>query len=210
MNSRFKKFGFGSKRNSTSNAPTLQQQAPPTSTTAQPPGRPQPLSTPTSTNSLPINPGGPRPPSYTSNYPPGGPQAPVPSVSPRPAQTPRTPPTQIHGGPPPINTMAGNNYRPHAGYQGGAPPALAGPPQYANPSHGQAPHGSMAAAQYASRGAAVEVEGAGRSKAQLIVGIDFVSSATHLCGEPTYTLSRALLFQESLLRSLREQRQRRI
>jgi hypothetical protein len=32
----------------------------------------------------------------------------------------------------------------------------------------------MAAAQYANRNA-VEVEGAGRSKAQLIVGIDFVS-----------------------------------
>jgi hypothetical protein len=33
----------------------------------------------------------------------------------------------------------------------------------------------MAAAQYANRNNAVEVEGAGRSKAQLIVGIDFVS-----------------------------------
>ena len=31
--------------------------------------------------------------------------------------------------------------------------------------------------QYGGRGQAVEVEGAGRSKAQLIVGIDFVSRA---------------------------------
>lgn len=59
----------------------------------------------------------------------------------------------------------------------GPPPPAGGPPQYGPPQYGApgAPaQGSMAAAQYANRGA-VEVEGAGRSKAQLIVGIDFVS-----------------------------------
>lgn len=73
--------------------------------------------------------------------------------------------------PPPINTGA---------YPGGHP-ALAGaaqPPGYAggyaqpNGMH-NAPQSTLG--QYGGgRGQAVEVEGAGRSKAQLIVGIDFV------------------------------------
>lgn len=60
---------------------------------------------------------------------------------------------------------------------GGAPPP-AGPPQYGPPQYGAPVPGnqSVAAAQYANRNNAVEVEGAGRSKAQLIVGIDFVST----------------------------------
>ena len=38
--------------------------------------------------------------------------------------------------------------------------------------------------QYQARGPPVEVEGAGRSKAQLIVGIDFVSWGSHpICDE---------------------------
>jgi hypothetical protein len=53
----------------------------------------------------------------------------------------------------------------------GGPPQY-GPPQYGAP--GVPPGGSVAAAQYANRNA-VEVEGAGKNKAQLIVGIDFVS-----------------------------------
>ena len=51
-----------------------------------------------------------------------------------------------------------------------------GPPQYGPPQYGAPPvGGSVAAAQYANRTGAVEVEGAGKNKAQLIVGIDFVS-----------------------------------
>jgi hypothetical protein len=58
----------------------------------------------------------------------------------------------------------------------GAPPAAGGPPGYGPPQYGAPPPGgaSIAAAQYQNRNNAVEVEGAGRSKAQLIVGIDFV------------------------------------
>merc|ERR1711939_1000072 len=59
---------------------------------------------------------------------------------------------------------------------GGAPPPAGGPPGYGPPQYGAPlPTGgnSVAAAQYANRNNAVEVEGAGRSKAQLIVGIDF-------------------------------------
>lgn len=77
--------------------------------------------------------------------------------------------------PPPINTGA---------YPGGHP-ALGGaaqPPGYGG-GYGQ-PNGMHSApqptlGQYGGgRGQAVEVEGAGRSKAQLIVGIDFVGSFT--------------------------------
>lgn len=88
------------------------------------------------------------------------------------------------GGPPPINTAASGYPPGHpAAQMGGAPPP-AGPPQYGPPQYG-APgvpgNQSVAAAQYANRNNAVEVEGAGRSKAQLIVGIDFVSCATPNC-----------------------------
>jgi hypothetical protein len=58
--------------------------------------------------------------------------------------------------------------------QGQIPPP--GPPGYGG---GQqpygAPQGGMVPAPYVARNNAVEVEGAGRSKSQLIVGIDFVS-----------------------------------
>ena len=49
----------------------------------------------------------------------------------------------------------------HPPVYGGGYGAPTGPPPTMNP-------------QYGGRGGAVEVEGAGRSKAQLIVGIDFV------------------------------------
>lgn len=59
---------------------------------------------------------------------------------------------------------------------GGAPPP-AGPPQYNHPPQYGAGGAPMqgGGAQYGARNNAVEVEGAGKSKAQLIVGIDFVS-----------------------------------
>jgi actin-like ATPase involved in cell morphogenesis len=125
-----------------------------------------------------------RPPSYTNNYAPA-PAAAGRTTSPMAGGTPRTPPTQITGGPPPINTAA-SGYppgHPAAGHMG-APPPAAGPPQYGGgpPQYGAPPlgGGSIAAQQYANRNNAVEVEGAGRSKAQLIVGIDFVSFETPL------------------------------
>ena len=60
--------------------------------------------------------------------------------------------------------MGGNMGPPpgvHPPVYGGGYGAPTGPPPTMNP-------------QYGGRGGAVEVEGAGRSKAQLIVGIDFV------------------------------------
>ena len=87
---------------------------------------------------------------------------------------PRTPPSQVLGGPPPINTAPGGYPQQHQ-QQMGAPSQLPGPPQYG----GQQPYapqqGGMVPQPY-TRNNAVEVEGAGRSKSQLIVGIDFVSS----------------------------------
>jgi hypothetical protein len=176
MNSRFKGLGFGSKRKSSASVTTIAQN--PTSSTPQLPGRPILSTASSSTTSLPMNhpgPGG-RPPSYTNNYSPapasvGRTQSPM-------AGTPRTPPTQVMGGPPPINTAAAGYPPGHPAGGMGAPPPAGGPPQYGPPQYG-APippgGGSVAAAQYANRNNAVEVEGAGRSKAQLIVGIDFVS-----------------------------------
>jgi hypothetical protein len=85
------------------------------------------------------------------------------------------------GGPPPINTGA-----PVSGFppqippinQGGPPPMGGGPPVYGgNPGYpppqqtGPPPMGQ----QYQRGNPAAEVEGNSRSKAQLIVGIDFVS-----------------------------------
>jgi hypothetical protein len=183
MNSRFKGLGFGSKRKSSANVPTIAQN--PTSSAPQLPqltGRPLASTASSSTTSLPMNhPGaGGRPPSYTNNYAPA-PAAVGRTTSPMASGTPRTPPTQMMGGPPPINTAASGYPPGHANAGGmGAPPPAGGPPQYGPPQYGTpgAPPGgaSMAAAQYQNRNNAVEVEGAGRSKAQLIVGIDFVKT----------------------------------
>lgn len=61
----------------------------------------------------------------------------------------------------------GHGYPPQQQQYGGAPP----PGQYGAPQ--AAPSGPL---QYARPGMAAEVAGEGRSKAQLIVGIDFVST----------------------------------
>ncbi|KAA8569230.1 hypothetical protein EYC84_000897 [Monilinia fructicola] len=179
MNARFKSLGFGSKRKSSANnISTIPQN--PTSTSSSPqlaqlPGQPTPSSTQTassSTASLPMNhPGGAgvRPPSYSNQYTPVGR-----TTSPMAQGAPRTPPTQMMGGPPPINTAATGGYPPQQGGMGGPPPA--GPPQYNHPPQygaGGAPMQGGGGAQYGGRNNAVEVEGAGKSKAQLIVGIDF-------------------------------------
>ncbi|KAI9641901.1 hypothetical protein NHQ30_009769 [Ciborinia camelliae] len=181
MNTRWKKsLGIGSKRKSSANNISTAIPQNPTSTSSSPqlaqlPGQPTlPAQTASSsTASLPMNhPGGTgvRPPSYSNQY------TPVRrTTSPMAQGTPRTPPTQMMGGPPPINTAATGGYPPQQGGMGGPPPP-AGPPQYNHPPQygaGGAPMQGGVGGQYGSRNNAVEVEGAGKSKAQLIVGIDF-------------------------------------
>ena len=167
MNSRFKQFGasLGSKRNPNRQAhPSSQNSVQPASTNGA--VQTPPLST-SSTTSLPMNQhqnGLGRPPSYTFN-----PNAPR-SSSPLPPAT-----QQLPHHPPPINT--GSYPQGHPALNGAAqPPGYAG--GYAQPNGGMhgagAPQSTMG--HYPGRGAPVEVEGAGRSKAQLIVGIDFVYS----------------------------------
>ena len=198
MNSRLKGFGFGKRKSTASIHPdqvtSNHSQTPPPGgppqISQQFPSRPGPAPSIASTSSqqslaqsLQMNhPGaGPRPPSYSANYPPG-PPGPVGSTSPLTNQGPtRTPPSQMVGGPPPINTGG-----PPAGYpppvMGGGPPPQGGPPGYAGgggyppPPPQQQPAGG----QYGARNTAAEVEGNSRSKAQLIVGIDFVCIA-HQC-----------------------------
>jgi hypothetical protein len=175
MNVRLKGFGLGSKRKSSANNPATPQPSPSSPQLQGPlPGRPGPHSASSSTHSLPMShPGaGGRPPSYTPGYVQGG-RTTSPPMPPG-SGNPRTPPSQVIGGPPPIHTAAG--YPPPNGPAPVGAPPMGGPPVY-----GGAPYpppglpGAMAPVQYAARNTAVEVEGAGRSKSQLIVGIDFVS-----------------------------------
>ena len=190
MNSRLKGFGFGKRRSTASiqNPTPDQLQQNPTPPPGAPqipalfaarPGAPAPsIPSTSSQQSLPMNhPGaGPRPPSYTANYPPGPPGA-VGRTSPLANQGPaRTPPSQMVGGPPPINTGG----PPVVGYpppvMGGPPPLPGGPPGYAGgQGYPPPPQPTGPAAPYA-RNTAAEVEGNSRSKAQLIVGIDFVGA----------------------------------
>jgi hypothetical protein len=193
MNSRLKGLGFGKRRSTASiqqNQDLPQSQTPPPLGAPQipapfppRPGHPPSIASTSSQHSLQMNQAGPgpRPPSYSANYPPGPP--PVGRQSPLTQQGPtRTPPTQMVGGPPPIHTGA-----PVAGYPpplGGPPPPVpGGPPGYAGapgyPPPAPQPQGGMPVAPY-SRNAA-EVEGNSRSKAQLIVGIDFVSLPDARC-----------------------------
>lgn len=84
------------------------------------------------------------------------------------------------GGPLPINTAAPGGYsqqQQHIGMGVAPNQHMGGPPQYGQPPYpNQGQQGGMVSAPYTGRNNAVEVEGAGRSKSQLIVGIDFVSS----------------------------------
>jgi len=188
INSRLKGFGFGKRKSTASiQSPDLpQNQTPPPSGAPQIPplfpshtGPAPSIASTSSRQSLQMNhPGaGPRPPSYTSaNYPPG-PPGPVGRTSPLTNQGPtRTPPTQMVGGPPPINTGG-----PPAGYPppvmgGGPPPPPGGPPGYGGGGAGYPPPPPQPTGPGApyTRNSAAEVEGNSRSKAQLIVGIDFV------------------------------------
>ncbi|CAI9630369.1 unnamed protein product [Alternaria burnsii] len=169
MNTRFKNL-VGSKRKSSSHNPSPTPQSNPAPTGTQRPTSLSPQAS-SSSSSLPMNPQNPlgRPPSYTY-APPGGLGA----------------PQQQHGRPasplPPINTGA-PGYPPQQtpmGYppQGGPPgyPPQGPPGQYgqgygAPPPGAPAPHG--APTSYNRPSGMAEVAGEGRSKAQLIVGIDF-------------------------------------
>lgn len=195
LNSRLKGFGFGKRKSNASikppqtgtgsaspNPSVLQSQTPPPGAPQIPPlFPPLPGSAPSSASSpsrqsLQMNHqgSGPRPPSYSANYPPGPPGL-AGRTSPLVNGPARTPPSQMVGGPPPINTGG-----PPAGYpppvMGGPPPVPGGPPGYAGPTGYPPPAPQPTGPMAPYRGnAAAEVEGSSRSKAQLIVGIDFVS-----------------------------------
>ncbi|KAH7176618.1 hypothetical protein EDB81DRAFT_633807 [Dactylonectria macrodidyma] len=122
-----------------------------------------------------------RPPSYSANFPPG--QVPIGRTSPLVNQN-RTPPSQMVGGPPPINTGAPVGYPPNMNPMGQGPPPMGGPPGFGQqqpppvqgypPAGGPPPpQGGPIGQQFGRGNPAAEVEGASRSKAQLIVGIDF-------------------------------------
>lgn len=175
MNARFKNL-VGSKRKSSSHQPTQSNPGGGTPTGANRPTSLSPQASNSSSSSLPMNPPNSlgRPPSYTF----------------APQQSGLAPQQQQHGRPtsplPPINTGApGYPTHPQQQQPVGYPPP--GPPGYPpQPPPGQygagygappppvpAAHGPPAVY---NRPGMAEVAGEGRSKAQLIVGIDFVSS----------------------------------
>ncbi|KAM0249017.1 hypothetical protein ACHAQJ_009223 [Trichoderma viride] len=150
------------------------------------PGQTPPPGAASSTTSLPMNhPNqGARPPSYSAGtYPQPSQGQPMGRTSPmaNPGQN-RTPPSQMSGGPPPINTGAPAGYPPNMNPMGQMPPGMpqggpqGGPPGFGQPTGyppGPPPAGGPIAQQFQQGNSAAEVEGASRSKAQLIVGIDF-------------------------------------
>ncbi|KAB2577709.1 Heat shock protein Hsp70 [Lasiodiplodia theobromae] len=164
MNARFKNLVSGSRRRSSNNV------AAQNTTPTPPPGSTSSLSPPSnassSNTSLPMNPNNPlgRPPSYT--YAPPGQQHLAAGTHP--------PRTSSPMPPPPINTAQGH-YPPQGQMYGQPPPAgpPGYPPQAQQPGYGGYGNPPPAGPQAYARPQAVEVEGAGRSKAQLIVGIDF-------------------------------------
>ena len=181
MSSRFKSLGFGSKRKSAVNIQTTAAQSPNGSTTTAGTPPPPPVAN-SSQTSLPPNPAqvamnqqtlG-RPPSYSYQNAAGRPTSPMP------------PPGQqqlAQHHPAPLDTR-------QSSYMGQNPQQM-GPPQ--PPGYGGA-YGQMQQQQQQQPGGLpymnsqhvagrpAEVEGAGRSKAQLIVGIDFVRTTynTHM------------------------------
>lgn len=192
MNERLKGLGFG-KRKSTPPAtppPPGQPSQPPPSQIPQQPLRAGPTSSvaPSSASvaSLSMNhpAGGNRPPSYSANFP-QGPSL-VGRTSPLHRVAAHTPPTQMVGGPPPINTgLPVSNYAPQLPPVGSGPP-MGGPPGYGGQQTGYpagpsqpSQSGAGPIQQYQRGNPAAEVEGNSRSKAQLIVGIDFVSMPRH-------------------------------
>jgi hypothetical protein len=181
----------------------------PTNTTSPPPPGSSPSTQASSSStSLPMNPHGlGRPPSYSYTQAPPGqgglgappqhggrPTSPLPPLNT--GQSHYPPQAPLYQQPPPGPPGYPAQQPPYAGAYGGPPPA--------------------AAVQPYQRPGAVEVEGAGRSKAQLIVGIDFVSdknpSATsiHPLRPRTDRCPRAQLSPALLLRLRRIQRRKKI
>ncbi|KAH2311142.1 hypothetical protein KXV47_004743 [Aspergillus fumigatus] len=163
MSSRFKSFGFKRNKNNSSvsvSATQVASPSPSTHTLVAPPSTATSPSSPpsghsSSSTSLPMNNQNTlgRPPSYTYNTA-GRPTSPMP------------PGQQLAHHPPPLNSNVQYGHQPVQPV--GAPPGY--------PLQQPVPHGippSLPQPQYNVRNPAVEVEGAGRSKAQLIVGIDF-------------------------------------
>jgi hypothetical protein len=180
FNSRFKNLvsGGGSKRRSSSNNSPTPSSATGSSTPTQRPNSLSPRDSNSSATSLPAamnpqgNPNLGRPPSYTYS-----------------ANAGLSPGQQQHGRPtsplPPINTGAPYppqqqqmGYPPAGGPPGYPPqaPPQAGYGQYGGPPPPAPPPAAPHAAQQYQRPNVAEVGGEGRSKAQLIVGIDFVSA----------------------------------
>lgn len=167
MSSRLKSFGFGSKRKSNVNLPTssgsgtsvaLPSQSPNGSTSVA--NTPPPANS-SQTSLTPMNqPGLGRPPSYQYSNVAGRPQSPMPPPSGQQVAS--------HH-PPPIDTSRG--------FVGANPQMAQQPPGYGGAGYGQAmqPHPQQMG-QYGLHMRPAEVEGGNRSKAQLIVGIDFVST----------------------------------
>lgn len=159
MSSRLKSLGFGSKRKSNANLPT-------TGTSAQTPNGSTPAAgtPPANTSQTSLTPmnsqqGLGRPPSYSYNNVAGRPQSPMP------------PPGQQSAAhhPPPIDTSRG--------YVGANPTMAQQPPGYGGAGYGQMQQPPLQQmGQYGQHMRPAEVEGGNRSKAQLIVGIDFVST----------------------------------
>ena len=181
INSRFKGLGFGKRKSNplvTNNqAPDQAQVTPPNQTPplGQGPQSQLPaVGASTSSSSLPMNHHGPghRPPSYTGNFQQGPP--PLGRNSPLAPGLNRTPPSQMAGGPPPINTVNPMGYPPGMGHPQGPPMGGPPPPGFGG-QVGYPPTAGGPIAQQFQRNPAAEVEGASKSKAQLIVGIDFVS-----------------------------------
>ncbi|PHH65223.1 hypothetical protein CDD81_3082 [Ophiocordyceps australis] len=193
MNSRFRGLGFGKRKSAASFQ--ANEGVPPTST--PPPAQVAQNSRPHSQTHLGQTPplgaaspnpssmnqssSGNRPPSYSANYA-QGPSGP--SLDRTSSHQGRTPPSQMVGGPPPINTNAPVHYPQNmAPMSQGPPPSISGPPPQVGPPGyaGQtgypppppAPPSGPIAQQFQRPNAAAEVEGSSRSKAQLIVGIDF-------------------------------------
>lgn len=167
LNARFKNL-VGSRRRSSNQSPQNNTQVAPQLSPSN-----ASAASSSSTTSLPMNPHNQnnlgRPPSYTY-APPGQLGAPPPSQQQQ---------QQQHGRPtsplPPINTQ-GHGYPPQAPlYQQPAPPGYPAQQQpYGGYGVPNPPQPQPAATQQYQRPGAVEVDGVNRSKAQLIVGIDFV------------------------------------
>ncbi|EGD90832.1 hypothetical protein H112_01415 [Trichophyton rubrum D6] len=166
MSSRFK-LGFGNKRKSGSSlAPTTTAtNTPPNGSPSQPSPPPGNTSNPNASSaSLPMNPQNHlgRPPSYT--YAPGAPRP----ASPLPPGG-QHHPQQLAHHPPPLNTGVGVPYPTGGGMSSAPPPPGYGgyPPQSTGQGHG------IPQPLAPFRGHTGELDNQARSKAQLIVGIDF-------------------------------------